>query len=83
VLIQKAQEDELTQELADEIGLENSEGLNSSSTSIVEQDLAKDPLLQPTPNNCPDYINCMPTIGGPARNCAIPPGCEGITQIVW
>ncbi|MBN2853987.1 hypothetical protein JXK06_00415 [Patescibacteria group bacterium] len=34
-------------------------------------------------NNCPDYINCMPTIGGPARSCAIPPGCEGITQIVW
>lgn len=35
------------------------------------------------PNNCPEYINCMPTVGEPARSCAIPPGCEEITQVVW
>lgn len=32
--------------------------------------------------NCPEWINCMPTIGE-ARPCVIPPGCEGITQIAY
>lgn len=31
---------------------------------------------------CPEWINCMPSIGE-ARSCVIPPGCEGITQIAW
>ncbi|MDD2354072.1 MAG: hypothetical protein PHH52_01325 [Patescibacteria group bacterium] len=33
-------------------------------------------------NNCPEWINCMPTVGE-ARPCQIPPGCEGITQIAY
>lgn len=32
--------------------------------------------------NCPEYINCMPSIGE-ARPCVIPPGCEGITLIAY
>lgn len=32
--------------------------------------------------NCPEYIDCMPTIGA-ARPCEIPAGCEGITQIAY
>lgn len=32
--------------------------------------------------NCPQYINCMPTIGA-ARPCVIPSGCEGITLIAY
>jgi hypothetical protein len=32
--------------------------------------------------NCPEYINCMPTIGV-ARPCQIPAGCEGITFIAY
>ena len=45
----------------------------------------EEPLLKPKPtlSNCPEYINCMPTVGGPARSCAIPPGCEEITQVAW
>lgn len=35
-----------------------------------------------TDKNCPEYINCMPSIGE-ARPCAIPPGCEGITLIAY
>ncbi|MFA5130811.1 MAG: hypothetical protein WC467_00105 [Patescibacteria group bacterium] len=35
-----------------------------------------------TKNNCPPYINCMPTIGE-ARPCVVPAGCEGITQIAY
>ena len=31
---------------------------------------------------CPEYINCMPTIGE-ARPCVIPVGCEEITQIAY
>ncbi len=33
-------------------------------------------------NQCPEYINCMPTIGE-ARPCQIPVGCEGITTIAY
>jgi hypothetical protein len=33
-------------------------------------------------NNCPEYIDCMPTIGA-TRPCQIPVGCEGITQIAY
>lgn len=36
----------------------------------------------PAANNCPAYVNCMPTIGM-ARDCQIPAGCEGITQLVY
>jgi len=35
-----------------------------------------------SPRACPEYIDCMPTIG-PAKPCQIPPGCEGITQIAY
>lgn len=37
---------------------------------------------KPDTSSCPEWINCMPSIGAP-RNCNIPPACEGITQIVW
>ncbi|MFP4514944.1 MAG: hypothetical protein ACLFNO_03010 [Parcubacteria group bacterium] len=35
-------------------------------------------------NNCPEWVNCMPTYGdsGP-RDCTIPAGCEGITEKVY
>ena len=35
-------------------------------------------------NNCPQWVNCMPSYGntGP-NNCVIPPGCEGITEKVY
>ncbi|MFZ2309924.1 MAG: hypothetical protein WAW11_00050 [Patescibacteria group bacterium] len=32
--------------------------------------------------NCPPYIDCMPTIGE-ARPCVVPPGCENITIIAY
>ena len=36
-----------------------------------------------TTQGCPQYINCMPTIGGVAKNCQVPPGCENITTLVY
>ncbi|NCO00006.1 hypothetical protein GW920_02675 [Candidatus Falkowbacteria bacterium] len=37
--------------------------------------------------NCPDWINCMPTVVGTNDNmssiCQVPVGCEGITQIAY
>jgi len=32
--------------------------------------------------NCPEWVNCMPTIGE-ASPCVIPPGCEDITKIAY
>lgn len=32
--------------------------------------------------NCPEYIDCMPTIGE-AVDCVVPTGCENITQIAY
>jgi hypothetical protein len=37
-------------------------------------------------NNCPEWINCMPMIGvekKDRKDCVIPKGCEGITQIAY
>lgn len=31
---------------------------------------------------CPQFIDCMPTIGA-SKPCVIPPGCENITQIAY
>lgn len=54
-------------------------GIIASSSPII-------PVIQPDQkkvnSNCPSYINCMPTIGE-ARDCRIPAGCEGITQIAY
>ena len=39
-----------------------------------------------TNRQCPAWVNCMPTISGPGSSvgsCAIPPGCEGITELVY
>jgi len=33
-------------------------------------------------SSCPEFIDCMPTIGE-AQPCVIPPGCENITQIAY
>jgi len=60
---------------------------NSSSTEVkATSSLPIIPVSSSTPvkvnPNCPAYINCMPTIGA-ARDCTIPLGCEGITQIAY
>jgi len=62
----------------------------ATSTAILEikkelSDLTKNISTSTVPvvkNNCPAYINCMPTIGE-ARPCVIPAGCENITQIAY
>lgn len=56
----------------------------STSTEIKKEliDLIKTATTSPKRTNCPEYINCMPSIGQ-ARPCVIPPGCEKITQIVY
>ncbi len=58
------------QDLTDkvEVPVENS---TSSPTGMPE-----------APAYCPEYINCMPTIGE-ARPCVIPPGCEEKTLIAY
>ena len=60
----------------------------SSSTVVATSSLATStPITTSTPAHlkrpgCPEYINCMPTIGE-ARSCQIPVGCEGITVIAY
>ncbi|MFA6994866.1 MAG: hypothetical protein WC249_00440 [Patescibacteria group bacterium] len=52
---------------------------SSIATTTFE---AETPLPVDKQNNCPKYINCMPTIGS-APVCQIPVGCEGITALVY
>lgn len=49
-----------------------------------ELEVPTDPItgIPEAPNFCPEYVNCMPTIGE-ARPCVIPPGCEEKTLIVY
>jgi hypothetical protein len=54
----------------------------SSAEVISSLTLPLPPLNSEPKNNCPLYINCMPSIGE-AKPCQIPPGCEEITQIAY
>ncbi|MCF7794755.1 hypothetical protein K9M50_00135 [Patescibacteria group bacterium] len=55
-----------------------------SELKKLEEALEEAQIEKQNPNNCPEWVNCMPTYGdsGP-RNCVIPPGCEGITEKVY
>lgn len=56
------------------------EEINSEIRKIASS--SSEAITLPETNNCPAYVNCMPTIGA-TPSCQIPPGCEGITQIVY
>jgi hypothetical protein len=65
----------------------------STSTVVIEikkelTDLIKKEIATTTATSspkrisCPEYINCMPTIGE-QKPCVVPVGCEKITQIAY
>lgn len=54
---------------------------SSINTSTIIISSSTPNLIKPS-NNCPAYINCMPSIGE-TRSCQIPVGCEGITEIAY
>ncbi|MGE5425684.1 MAG: hypothetical protein ACM3PZ_01270 [Bacillota bacterium] len=54
----------------------------SSSPEISTSSPSSLPATSTVRQNCPQYINCMPTFGEP-RPCVIPPGCENYTQIAY
>lgn len=66
---------EIKEEFLNDVIKEDSDGV---ATSSAEE------YVVPV-NNCPAYVNCMPTFGGSGNGpaCYIPPACEGITQMVW
>lgn len=64
--------EELNNESIKEIISTSSEGVIETNQGIVDSEI----------NNCPKYINCMPTIGQ-ENSCVIPQGCEGITIPVY
>jgi hypothetical protein len=66
--------------LADTAKNASSSAAASSAASATSSSL----LATSTPlnNNCPKYIDCMPTIGED-KACVIPLGCEGITIIAY
>jgi len=54
---------------------------SSATSSLLAT--SSEPILTGKENsNCPEYIDCMPTIGE-ARPCVVPPGCEGKTIIAY
>ncbi len=68
--------------------IKNTAKIASSSTSSIVVSTSTlatitPPVVKKENKNCPAYVNCMPTVGGPARPCSIPPGCEGITTIAY
>ncbi len=59
--------------------IEATDKLASSTVDVIAEE--NTPILEN--NNCPEWINCMPTISDEPRACQIPSGCEGITQIAY
>lgn len=52
----------------------------STSTTPISASTVSVPKVKNS--NCPEYIDCMPTIGA-AKPCKIPDGCENITVIAY
>jgi len=69
----------------------NNNDLATTSTSTTDTTTITNPsstipdMINPGQGsvNCPQYINCMPTIDAIAPNCQIPVGCENITIIAY
>ncbi len=65
---------------------EDVEGFEDMQTELkkLEKALEEAQIEKQNPNNCPEWVNCMPTYGdsGP-KDCTIPAGCEGITEKVY
>lgn len=62
-----------------------SSSVSTTSVKIELKEELSDLIKQATTtpkSNCPEYINCMPSIGE-ARPCVIPVGCENVTQIAY
>jgi CRISPR/Cas system-associated endonuclease Cas3-HD len=51
--------------------------LKEEENKIEEEDLLF------TNNNCPEFVNCMPTYNSDEEICLVPPGCENITLKVY
>lgn len=75
--------DELGEKFED-LGKKNDIASSSEENASSSEALASSSLtgLPEPPSYCPEYINCMPTIGE-ARPCSIPPGCEEKTIIAY
>lgn len=67
-----------------EVKLEPVAASSSQAVEIIKEveDYVADKKNASSSRICPEYIDCMPTIG-PAKPCQVPPGCEGITQIAY
>lgn len=49
---------------------------------ILKKELETNSSSSSATVSCPQFIDCMPTIGD-SKPCVIPPGCENITQIAY
>lgn len=54
----------------------------SSSENLLPVAADASSTPKKTNSNCPQYVNCMPMVGS-TNSCAIPVGCEEITQILY
>jgi len=69
--------------------LENDNSKQEAASEILKETLEKIDLSQSplgpkfSTSSCPAWINCMPTMDSPPRNCYVRPGCEDITQIAY
>lgn len=69
------------------IGEENDKDvrLKEEASDLIENIIKEvdKSLAKPKPENCPEWINCMPRVGAEVSPCQVPLGCEDITQIVY
>lgn len=59
---------------------------STSATTTVPGPVLQTPngiSSEPSLANCPQYINCMPTIDVGRPSCQVPVGCENITVIAY
>ena len=84
-LVSSSSENNFVSELIDKTSSTATSTLSTTTVKVELRAELSDLIKTATTtlkSDCPEYINCMPTIGE-ARPCVIPVGCEKITQIAY
>lgn len=68
-----------------EVPVDEKNELELGTTDLLQSIIndAETKSLKSQERACPEWINCMPTIGEESSPCLVPPGCEDITQIAY
>ncbi len=79
----KVETDEFIDEFKDRVASEILKKEEIDNEEIIGEDNLELIEEENLTINCPEFVNCMPTLDAPFEICSVPPGCEDITLKVY